>query len=510
VGSGRSPDDPERRDGGPSPGEPLSDTERRILELLCEPYTRTNPERVPASNKSIADELYISVETVRTHLRSLYGHFGMGGDTGLSPSQKRNRLAEIALTRDLTIGDAAAVSATAPADPGPVPPDTVAAAGSAPPVPRDRRGRRRIAMAVAAAAAAIVGVIAIALSAGGDPSSRGTHAGPTVGTPATVAANVLVLLDVSATMQRPLDSSQPLGDTRMETAREFVAAGVENARDHDRLGVWLFGDSSMRLLTECRGGSQPCELQPLAAATKSVRTRLRSRLLRLHGNGDDTPPYAVIGRAVQALRVLAPPRNTVSSVVIITDGGAEADLSRVSALAAAAGRDDRIQVFVAAAGRQLCDGVLERVIGARFPGACYEVRSVAEAETALRAILPGLRTRPRAQPSRTAGAAPASTATTPVRRAQTGGARRPLPTRSSGACPAGEIRVPNVIGKNHQLAQDTMQAAGLILLTERDATGRGRRLIFDRDWRTVRQSPAAGSCVSADTIVVLFARMIDE
>ena len=38
----------------------------------------------------------------------------------------------------------------------------------------------------------------------------------------------------------------------------------------------------------------------------------------------------------------------------------------------------------------------------------------------------------------------------------------------------GDITVPNVTGKDHQLAQDTMQAAGLYNLREEDATGQDR------------------------------------
>jgi hypothetical protein len=37
--------------------------------------------------------------------------------------------------------------------------------------------------------------------------------------------------------------------------------------------------------------------------------------------------------------------------------------------------------------------------------------------------------------------------------------------------------VPDVIGMNHQLAQDTLQAAGFYLLLEEDATGQGRSLL---------------------------------
>jgi hypothetical protein len=72
------------------------------------------------------------------------------------------------------------------------------------------------------------------------------------------------------------------------------------------------------------------------------------------------------------------------------------------------------------------------------------------------------------------------------------------------------IKVPNVVGKDHQLAQDTMQAAGLYVLQEEDASGQGRLLILDRNWTTVRQRPKAGKCVSEDTEIMLYAVKDEE
>ncbi|WP_244406498.1 hypothetical protein [Patulibacter medicamentivorans] len=74
----------------------------------------------------------------------------------------------------------------------------------------------------------------------------------------------------------------------------------------------------------------------------------------------------------------------------------------------------------------------------------------------------------------------------------------------------GCIEVPNVVGKDHQLGQDTMQAAGLYNLSEEDATGKGRALLWDRNWVDVRQSPSAGRCVSPDTTVILYAKKDGE
>ncbi len=72
------------------------------------------------------------------------------------------------------------------------------------------------------------------------------------------------------------------------------------------------------------------------------------------------------------------------------------------------------------------------------------------------------------------------------------------------------IIVPDVTGGDHQLAQDTMQAAGLYNLSEEDATGNGRLLLYDRNWTVVRQKPKAGGCVSEDTTIILYSKKDDE
>ena len=65
------------------------------------------------------------------------------------------------------------------------------------------------------------------------------------------------------------------------------------------------------------------------------------------------------------------------------------------------------------------------------------------------------------------------------------------------------ITVPDVVGKDHQLAQDTMQAAGLYNLVEEDATGQDRMLLWDRNWTVVGQDPPGGTTVSEDAVITL-------
>ena len=78
-----------------------------------------------------------------------------------------------------------------------------------------------------------------------------------------------------------------------------------------------------------------------------------------------------------------------------------------------------------------------------------------------------------------------------------GGALTPL----AGA--AAKNRVPNVVGMNHQAAQNRLQARGFFNLRERDCTGRGRLLLVDRNWRVVSQSPRAGRRVRASRAIIL-------
>jgi hypothetical protein len=79
---------------------------------------------------------------------------------------------------------------------------------------------------------------------------------------------------------------------------------------------------------------------------------------------------------------------------------------------------------------------------------------------------------------------------------------------STSPTPAGVV--PNVVGLNHQLAQDTMQAAGFYHLTEEDATGQGRLLINDRNWVVVTQQPKGGTRAPADTTIILRSKKIGE
>jgi hypothetical protein len=69
----------------------LSPTQRRVLVGLCRPYKHQNSFASPATNQQIADELFLSVDAVKTHLRALFGKFGI---EHLPQNQKRLALVE--------------------------------------------------------------------------------------------------------------------------------------------------------------------------------------------------------------------------------------------------------------------------------------------------------------------------------------------------------------------------------------------------------------------------------
>jgi DNA-binding CsgD family transcriptional regulator len=71
--------------------ESVSDAQRRVLVALCRPYKDAGGFAAPASNQQIADELVVSVDAVKTHLRALFYLFGV---SHLPQNQKRARLVE--------------------------------------------------------------------------------------------------------------------------------------------------------------------------------------------------------------------------------------------------------------------------------------------------------------------------------------------------------------------------------------------------------------------------------
>ena len=72
---------------------PLSESQRKVLVALCRPL-KDSAYAAPATNKAIADELHLSVDAVKAHLRVLFERFGLDE---LPQNSKRARLAAVAL-----------------------------------------------------------------------------------------------------------------------------------------------------------------------------------------------------------------------------------------------------------------------------------------------------------------------------------------------------------------------------------------------------------------------------
>ncbi len=72
----------------------LTETQRRVLVALCRPFGAGTSFTKPATNQEIAAEVFLSVEAVKMHLRTLFAKFEL---TELPQNEKRVRLAECAL-----------------------------------------------------------------------------------------------------------------------------------------------------------------------------------------------------------------------------------------------------------------------------------------------------------------------------------------------------------------------------------------------------------------------------
>lgn len=76
----------------------LTPTQRKVLASLCRPLWDPEVPRVTASNPVIAAELCLSVEAIKTHMRTLFAKFAL---EDLPQNHKRARLAELAMEAGL-------------------------------------------------------------------------------------------------------------------------------------------------------------------------------------------------------------------------------------------------------------------------------------------------------------------------------------------------------------------------------------------------------------------------
>lgn len=87
--------------GGPSLAPELTSMQRKVLVALCRPLSAGESPAVAATNRAIAEELVLSVEAVKTHMRALFAKFGV---ESLPQNQKRAKLAELAAQAGLVPG----------------------------------------------------------------------------------------------------------------------------------------------------------------------------------------------------------------------------------------------------------------------------------------------------------------------------------------------------------------------------------------------------------------------
>jgi len=92
----------EAEDAPPS----LTGRERDVLVALCRPLLAPGGPGVPATNRQIADELHLSLDGVKTHIRSLFAKLAVDD---LPQYQKRTELARRAVALGL-VGPRDAVS----------------------------------------------------------------------------------------------------------------------------------------------------------------------------------------------------------------------------------------------------------------------------------------------------------------------------------------------------------------------------------------------------------------
>jgi pSer/pThr/pTyr-binding forkhead associated (FHA) protein len=69
----------------------LTDSQRRVLVTLCRPFKDSAAFVTPPTNDQIAQELFLSVDAVKKHLRALFEKFGV---EHLPQNEKRSRLVE--------------------------------------------------------------------------------------------------------------------------------------------------------------------------------------------------------------------------------------------------------------------------------------------------------------------------------------------------------------------------------------------------------------------------------
>lgn len=75
-------------------GIPLSPMQRKVLIALCRPVQASSASATPATNRQIAEEVFLTVDAVKAHLRVLFERWGL---SQLPQNEKRARLVALVL-----------------------------------------------------------------------------------------------------------------------------------------------------------------------------------------------------------------------------------------------------------------------------------------------------------------------------------------------------------------------------------------------------------------------------
>ncbi len=84
------------------------------------------------------------------------------------------------------------------------------------------------------------------------------------------------------------------------------------------------------------------------------------------------------------------------------------------------------------------------------------------------------------------------------------------PAGTSAEQPPELFVMPNLVGQNLQLAQDTLQSLGSYVHDQQDASGLGRIQVLDSNWVVCSQNPVAGTQTALETMVQLASVKIGE
>lgn len=92
----------ETLDAPSTPPPSLSPAQRRVLLALCRPCRSPTTRTAPATNRQIADELVLTIEGVKSHIRVLFERFAV---EDLPQNAKRARLVELAFQSGVMTSD---------------------------------------------------------------------------------------------------------------------------------------------------------------------------------------------------------------------------------------------------------------------------------------------------------------------------------------------------------------------------------------------------------------------